>query len=236
VTTSIDADPMTASFFLFERQDTGQALTEALDDHDVLRSGDVVARLATRIARAAAEDQVGVVADGLLDLDLGDLVVAGWRKQERLAAAARRTAANPGSAERIELATHRISSVHRPSVELLLDDTHLTEVHFELDVEFVIKALEVTVREGRVVSLHAGECDVSATLAAEGIRLAGRQRTYELPLVVRWPLLLHPGGDAGPPPHGAKPPPAPTQPGRGPSGPSNQGLRRKRALAGTPAD
>jgi hypothetical protein len=236
MTTTIDADPMTASFFLFERLDTGQALAEALDDHGVLRSGDVAARLATRIAREAAEDQVGVVADGLLDLDLGDLVVAGWRKQERLAAAAQRTAANPGSSERIELATHRISSVHRPSVELLLDDTHLTEVHFELDVEFVIKALEVTVREGRVVSLHAGECDVSATLAAEGIRLAGRQRTYELPLVVRWPLLLHPGGDAGPPPHGAKPPPAPTQPGRGPSGPSNQGLRRKRALAGTPAD
>jgi hypothetical protein len=236
VTTSIDTDRMTASFFLFERQDTGQALTEALDDHDVLRSGDVVARLATRIARAAAEDQVGVVADGLLDLDLGDLVIAGWRKQERLAAAARRTAANPGSAERIELATHRISSVHRPSVELLLDDTHLTEVHFELDVEFVIKALEVTVREGRVVSLHAGECDVSATLAAEGVRLASRQRTYELPLVVRWPLLLHPSGGAGPQPYGAKPPPAPTQPGHGPSGPSNQRLRRKRALTGTPAD
>jgi hypothetical protein len=236
MTTNIDADPMSASFFLFEREDTGAALTEALDDHGVLRSGDVVARLATRMARAAAEDQVGVVADGLLNLDLGDLVAAGWRKQERLAAAARRTAANPGSAERIELATHRISSIHRPSVELLLNDTHVTEVNFELDVKFVIKGLEVTVREGRVVSLHAGECDVSATLAAEGIRLASRQRTYELPLVVRWPLLLHAGGVATPPPYGAESPPAPTQPARGPSGPSNQRPRRKRALAGTPAD
>jgi hypothetical protein len=198
MTTTIDADPMTASFFLFERLDTGQALAEALDDHGVLRSGDVAARLATRIAREAAEDQVGVVADGLLDLDLGDLVVAGWRKQERLAAAAQRTAANPGSSERVQLATHRISSVHRPYVELLVNDTHLTNVNFELDVEFVIKALEVTVREGRVVSLHAGHCDVSATLAAEGVQLASQQRTYELPLVVRWPLLLHHVGGADP--------------------------------------
>ena len=96
VTTSIDADPMTASFFLFERQDTGQALTEALDDHDVLRPG---RRRGWRpgSACAAAEDQVAVVADGLLDLDLGDLVVAGWRKQERLVAAARAPPPTPAA-------------------------------------------------------------------------------------------------------------------------------------------
>lgn len=134
----------------------------------MLRSGDVVRRLATRIARAAAKDQLGVVADGLLNLDLGDLVIAGWRKHERLAAAAQRTAANPGSSERIQLATHRISSVHRPSVELLVNDTHLTNVNFELDIEFVITALEMTVRQGQVVSLHSGNCDISATLTAEG--------------------------------------------------------------------
>jgi hypothetical protein len=241
VTVSTDAGPLTASYFLFpERQDTGQALAEALDEHDVLRSTDVAARLATRIARDAAEDQVGVVADGLLNLDLAELVVAGWRKQERLAAAAERTAANPGSSERVQLATHRISSVHRPYVELLLNDVHLANVNFELDVEFVIKALEVTVRDGRVVSLHAGQCDVSATLAAEGIRLASQQRTYGLPLVVRWPLLLHPGGGADPLPDGAKSPPAPvptpTQRGRGPFGQSDHRPRRKRAVAGTPAD
>jgi len=234
VTASIDEYPLSASVFLFERQDTGQALAEALDDHGVLRSGAVVARLATRIARQAAEDQIGAVADGLLNLDLGDLVIAGWRKQERLAAAAQRTAANPGSAERIELATHRISSIHRPSVELLLNDTHLTEVNFELDVEFVIKALEVTVREGRVVSLHAGECDVSAVLAAEGIRLASRQRTYELPLVVRWPLLLHADGGADPLPYGATSPlaaPPPTPRGSSPSTALSPPRRRRSLIS-----
>jgi hypothetical protein len=241
MTTTIDADPMTASVFLFQRQDTGQALAEALDRHGVLRSNDDLARrLVTRIAREAAKDQLGVVADGLLDLDLGDLVIAGWRKHERLAAAAQRTAANPGSSERIQLATHRISSVHRPSVELLVNDTHLTNVNFELEVEFVITALEVTVREGQVVSLHSGDCDISATLTAEGVQLAGQQRTYQLPLVVRWPAMLHLGGGANPRPYGAKSPPAPvptpTQRGRGPFGQTDHRPRRKRALVSTPAD
>lgn len=240
MTTTIDADPMTASVFLFQRPDTSQALAEALDDHGVLRSGDVVRRLATRIARAAAKDQLGVVADGLLNLDLGDLVIAGWRKHERLAAAAQRTAANPGSSERIQLATHRISSVHRPSVELLVNDTHLTNVNFELDIEFVITALEMTVRQGQVVSLHSGNCDISATLTAEGVQLASQQRTYQLPLVVRWPLLLHLGDGTDPPLYGAKSPPVPaptpTQRGRGPFVQSDHRPHRIRALAGRPAD
>jgi hypothetical protein len=241
MTTTIDADPMTASVFLFQRQDTGQALAEALDRHGVLRSNDDLARrLVTRIAREAAKDQLGVVADGLLNLDLGDLVIAGWRKHERLAAAAQRTAANPGSSERIQLATHRISSVHRPSVELLVNDSHLTNVNFELEVEFVITALEVTVRESQVVSLHSGDCDISATLTAEGVQLASQQRTYQLPLVVRWPAMLHLGGGANPRLYGAKSPPAPvptpTQRGRGPFGQTDHRPRRKRALVGTPAD
>ena len=207
MTTSIDADPMTASFFLFERQDTGQALTEALDDHDVLRPG----------RRGAAGDpdrpaRRPRTRSASSPTDCSTWTWATWWSPagaSRSGSPPRPSAPPPTPAARSGSSWPPTASARStdPSVELLLDDTHLTDVNFELDVEFVIKALEATVREGRVVSLHAGECDVSATLAAEGIRLAGRQRTYELPLVVRWPLLLHLGGDAGPPPYGAKPRP-----------------------------
>jgi hypothetical protein len=143
----------------------------------------------------------------VLALDLGDLVAAGWRKQGELAAAAERTAANPGTSELVELATHRVSSVHRPYVELLVNDVRVTTVNFELDLEFEIKALVATVRNGHLVSLHSGDCDLSATLSAEAVRLASRRRHFDLPLVVRWPLLLHLGGGTDPLPYGAKPPP-----------------------------
>jgi hypothetical protein len=241
-----DTSPLTASVFLFpERQDVGQALAEALDSHGVLRSRDLAARLTTQVVRQAAEHQVGVVADGLLNLDLGDLVIAGWRKQAELADAAERTATNPGTSQVVKLATHRISSVHRPYVELLLNEQHLTNVNFELDIEFVVTALAVTVRDGHVVSLHAGDCDVSAALAAEGIRLASRQTHLELPLVVRWPLRLRLGGGSDPLPSGAKSPPAPPPPPTPsawpalPPGPSPIGHayhRRRRRPPGTPAD
>jgi hypothetical protein len=217
------AQPLTASAFLFDDEDTGRALARALDEHGVLGSLDSTLGLVAQTTREAAGDQVAAVADSVLALDLGDLVVAGWRKQGQLAAAAERTAASPGTSEVVELATHRVSSVHHPYVELLVNDMRVTTVNFELDLEFEVKALVATVRDGHLVSLHSGECDLSATLSAEAVRLASRRRHFDLPLVVRWPLLLHLGGGADPLPYGAKPPPASPPPVPSPS-------RRRRGL------
>jgi|Tabmets5t2r1_1033131.scaffolds.fasta_scaffold04466_2 hypothetical protein len=240
MTTAIAAQPFTVSAFLFgEDQDTEQALAQALHEHGVLGSMGTALELASEAGREAAADQVAVVAHGLLDLDLGDLVIAGWRKQGQLAAAAERTAANPGTSEVVELATHRVSSAHHPSVELLVNDVQVATVTFDLEVEFVVKALVVTVRDGHVVSLHTGACDVAATLAAEGIQLASRQAHFELPLVVRWPLLLRLGGGSDPLPYGAKSPPTPTPaPARRRRTPISHALhrQRRRRPPGTPAD
>jgi hypothetical protein len=239
MTTAIATQPFTVSAFLFgQGQDPEQALAQALHEHGVLGSMSTTLQLVSEAGRQAAADQVAVVAHGLLDLELGDLVVAGWRKQGQLAAAAERTAANPGTSEVVELATHRVSSAHHPSVEVLVNDAHLATVTFDLEVELVVKALVVTVRDGHVVSLHSGACDVAATLAAEGIQLASRRAHFELPLVVRWPLLLRLGGDSDPLPYGAKSPPTPTLPPtrrrRPPIGPRHR--QRRQRPTSTPAD
>jgi hypothetical protein len=215
--------PLTASAFLFHDEDTGPALTRALDEHGVLGSLDTALGLVAQTTRQAAGDQVAAVADGVLALDLGDLMIAGWRKQGQLAAAAERTGANPGTSELVELATHRISSVHHPFVELLVNDVRVTTVSFELDLEFEVKALVATMQNGHLISLHSGDCDLSATLTAEGVRLASRRQQFSLPVLVRWPLQLHLGSGTDPLPYGAKPPPALPHPVPSPS-------RRRRGL------
>jgi hypothetical protein len=224
MTTAIAAQPFTVSTFLFgEDQDTEQALAQALHEHGVLGFMGTTLEHISEDGREAASNQVAAVAHGLLDLDLGDLVIAGWRKQGQLAAAAERTAANPGTSELVELATHRVSSVHHPYVELLINDRRVTTVNFELDLQIEVKALVATERDGHLVRLHSGDCDLSATLTAEGVRLASRRRQFDLPLAVRWPLLLHLGGGTDPLPYGAKSPPASPPPVLLPS-------RRRRGL------
>jgi hypothetical protein len=210
---AVATQPLTAAALLFgDGRDGGQALAQALHEQGVLGSlGDALQRV-SQAGRQAAGDQVAAVAHGLFDLDLGDLVIAGWRKQGDLASAAERTAANPGSSEVVELASHRISSVHRPYVDLLVDDVHVATLDFELDLELLVRALVVTVRNGQIISLHSGTCDVAATLSAKGIRLIGRRAHFELPLMVRWPLGLHLDAEPDPPPRPAtvgRPAPAP---------------------------
>jgi hypothetical protein len=68
----------------------------------------------------------------------------------------------------------------------------MATVSFELDVEFLVRTLVATVRGGQVVSLESGSCEATVTLAVEGVLVASRRASFELPRVLRWPLRLEP--------------------------------------------
>jgi hypothetical protein len=201
-TTAIPTQPLTAALFLFgdDQEASVDALAHSLRDHGVVGSLGEGAQRLSGAGRKAANDQVAAVAHGLLDLDLGGLVIAAWGKWADLTAAARRTVATQDSSEIVELAVHTITSTHHPLVELLVNDVHLATVRFELAVKFVIKGLVATVQHGRLVAMHSGDCDLTATLAAEGRQLARREAHLQVPVLVRLGSglpLLH--GVAAPP-------------------------------------
>ena len=196
--TAAGAQPRSAVRFLFgEDQDTGQALARTLSGNAVLGPLDTSLRLLSESGRRAVDHQVAAAVHDLLDLDFGDLMVEGWRKQGALAAAARQTAARPGSSEVVELASQRITSQHRPFVDLVVDDDLMATLNFQLDVEFLVRALVATVGGGHVVALEVGGCELAVTLAAEGIQLVNRRARFDPLLVIRLPLLLRPGGEPG---------------------------------------
>jgi hypothetical protein len=185
--TAIPTQPVTAALFLFgdNQADSVDALAHTLREHGVVGSLGEGAKRLSGAGRKAANDQVAAVAQGLLDLDLGGLVIAAWGKWADLTAAAKRTFATPDSSEVVELAVHTITSSHHPSVELLVNDVHVATVRFELAVKFVIKGLVATVQHGRLVAVHSGDCDLTATLAAAGRQLAKREAHLQLPVLVR---------------------------------------------------
>ncbi len=238
MTAAIPTRPLTTSAFLFGgAQDPDQALAHALKEHGVLGTLGPALQVLSQTGREAAGSQIATVAHELLDLDLGDLAVSGWRKHAALTAAADRTIANPGSSEVVDLAAHRISSAHHPYVELLLNDVHIATVRFELRVEFLVRALVATVRHGHVAALGVGACDVTATLAAEGVQLVKQQARLDMSLLIPVPLPLHRhDGDA--PPDGAqhRPVPSPSlRPAPPTSRPSVGRPRRQRAGWSPPA-
>ena len=134
--------------------------------------------------REAAVRETSDAAKGLLDVDLIGFLVSGWQKHREVIAAARRTVAAPGSIELVDLATHQITLTQRPAVDLLVDNHRVATVELGLSVVFDISALVAGIRGGRLVAVHSGHCEVTATLAIEDAKVISRQVHLELPGII----------------------------------------------------
>jgi hypothetical protein len=121
------------------------------------------------------------VLEGLIDTDVLALMGTAWRKHATLVAVARRTAASPGVEEQVVLATHRMSSIQEPEVDLLLDGMLMGTLEVKISVDFVVRGLVAVVREGRLVGLRAGSCSAEAAFALEDVEIARRKTHFDLP-------------------------------------------------------
>ena len=134
--------------------------------------------------RQAAVHEATTAAAGLLDVDLLGLLVAGWREHHDLIAAARRTLAAPASTELVDLATHQITTTRsRPSASWWTV-SRVAILQLGLSVVFDVSAILALISAGRLVALHSGRCDITATLTIQGTDVLTRRAHLELPGVV----------------------------------------------------
>lgn len=178
--------------------DTGELIAKSLHERGIAGSAiDGVRRLSTSAMRAV-HNEIDAVADGFLDLKLGDILVAGWRKYTELVDAAKRTLAVPDSKEVVVLAAHRVNSIHYPSIDLLVDEVKVCTLVFELTVEFNLTGVAAVVQHGELVALRGGQCELTVMFALEGKPLLPpRTANVDLALVLVLsppiPLLRRPG-------------------------------------------
>jgi hypothetical protein len=161
------------------------SLGRKLTEQGVARSTLGGLRRLSAVALHTVDQEIGAVASGLLELDLGDILLAGWRKYSALTDAAKRTLAAPAGEEVLELATHRITSVYLPRVDLFVDDKKISTVEFDLTVVFDLTGLATVVKAGDLIALQSGECLVTATLSLETARLAEHRAKLDLAQQIR---------------------------------------------------
>ncbi|MGW0638296.1 hypothetical protein [Nocardia salmonicida] len=124
---------------------------------------------------AAATDQLrtevlhkmAAAIDGLLDVDLGDVALAGWDRYSRLRDAAIRT--DPHGAEQVELVTHEISHSYQPRLEIIIDAAPVAEIGLAIAITLLLQPLTATVRGGDLVALGPGQCVVTVSVDMEGV-------------------------------------------------------------------
>jgi hypothetical protein len=153
-----------------------ELLTQPIGRSDVIQS---IGAVATATRRAVATELASAVA-GVLNFDLVGVIVSGWRKYDALVEAARRTAADPSTEEVVELATHRITSVHRPTIDLLLDGVRIGTLHVEATFDCILEGVVATVSRGRLVGLRYGRCNATALVSADEVEIARREGVLDL--------------------------------------------------------
>jgi hypothetical protein len=169
-------------------EDDTTRIRQLLSDNDVMgRCGGDLTRL-TQQGRKAAQDELASVTAGLLDLDLGDLLIYGWRTRDRLVKAARQTRQIPGRREVVQLGTQRITWSYNPTVELLVDGVKVHTFRFQLTVIFDIDVAALTIQDGLLTAMKAGDGTVTGTLVLEmpggDLELASQQRKINLHLII----------------------------------------------------
>jgi hypothetical protein len=169
-------------------EDDTARIRELLSEHDVVSGcGGDLTRL-TQQGREAAEEQLASVTAGLLDLDLGDLLIYGWRTRGQLVKAAQQTRQAPGRREVVQLGTHRITSAHNPTIELLIDGVKVHTFRFQLTVIFDIEVAALIIRDGLLTALKAGDSTVTCTLTLEmpggDVELGSQRRKISLHLII----------------------------------------------------
>jgi len=173
--------PTALDLLLGPQEQTPEALAQPLLSATAWVNLDRALENIPKATREAAVREVTTAAAGLLDVDMIGMLAAGWRKHHDLTAAARRTLEASGSTELVDLATHQITTTQHPAVTVLVDGHRVATLQLSLSVVFDVTALAAKISAGRLVALHSGHCDITATLAIEGTDVLTRQARLELP-------------------------------------------------------
>ncbi len=169
---------------IFPGAESAPQVEQQLEERSALEPA--VRRLASvpsGLVRVASEKVASIVA-GFLEMDAFDLLLAGWRKYETVMTAARETVQNPREEQVVELATHRVTSSHRPKIDLEVDEVDVGSLDVQIDVTFVLHAVRAVVVAGRLTALRSGLVDIEAKLSCEGVEIPSTSRQFDLALEV----------------------------------------------------
>jgi len=135
--------------------------------------------------RGSLRTELADIIAGLLELDIGDLILAGWRKRIELLEAAHRTIKTPGSRELVPLATHETTAGHQAAVDIMVDGLAVHRVQLDLAVIIWFEGVLAVILDGRLTRIRCARSAMTATLAADGFQLAHRSRAFDLGAAIR---------------------------------------------------
>ncbi len=116
---------------------------------------------------AAVKEIAGRIPD-LLRLDLGVVLVGGWKKIGELRGYTDAKKYAPEETIVVELTKHTIVSSHKPTLDIIVNHVKVDTLPFELKLTVTLDGALLTIRGGKIYAVSPGACKGSFELKCEG--------------------------------------------------------------------
>lgn len=120
----------------------------------------------SNVAWKDVSDEIGKEIGTLLDVGLTDIFLGAWTKYEQLRKYRNAEKYPPDETILVPLSKHVITSIHKPYIEVLVDEKSIARINFYLRLQLSLEGVVLKVRDGKVWEVKAGTCQGEASLTA----------------------------------------------------------------------
>jgi hypothetical protein len=161
--------------------DASKPIAGALDLGAIMPS--IAAATAALPGAAAAQirDTFTTALDGIFALNLGDVLMASWGKISALTDALHATRKEPGLLAVVPLFDHKVTSAHKPHIDLTYGGKNLLSVPFDIALSLMLKGIVLDIQNGAIANVKGGSLLGEGTLSFGGKPLL-KHKTPELAL------------------------------------------------------
>ena len=103
----------------------------------------------------------------LLDIEVGTILAGAWAGENELGRYTDPQRYAPGEVLHVELTPHVVTSEHRPSVELVVNDQPCGQLGLAVSVTLQVEGASLTIADGRIWQAAPGACTATGRIACD---------------------------------------------------------------------
>lgn len=120
--------------------------------------------------------------EDLLNISVSDIMVSAWNKYRELLKYTDKGKYPPDVSVLVPLAEHTIKSVHKPSIEILINDKPVGKIDFDINIALTLKGFILKIQDGKIKEIKTGNCKGKGTIKCEDfVILAKETESFPLP-------------------------------------------------------
>jgi len=107
----------------------------------------------------------------LLDIEVVKIIVDSWIENDFFQQINQIRDASPNETILIPIVKHKITSTHNPHLEIIYNGNVVHTINFEVNVDFLFDAVNLSFQDKKLKEIHSGECNINGEFLCENIKL-----------------------------------------------------------------